>query len=107
MSRFNDGPQHGQTTLLNNPGQVEVYIDSNTQQLNAQALAPGSTLRLYGLVFNDNGALRMDCAQVNDGVSLTPARSASEKSGIGRTTSSVRATPKGMAPVVANETTSQ
>jgi hypothetical protein len=24
--------------------------------------------RFYGLVFNDNGALRMDCAQVNDGV---------------------------------------
>jgi hypothetical protein len=60
--------QQGQTTLLNNPSQVEVYVGSDTQKLNAQALAPGSTLRFYGLVFNDNGTLRMDCAQVNDGV---------------------------------------
>src|SRR5208282_198687 len=64
--------QQGQTTLLNNPSQVEVYIDNSTQQLNTQALAPGSTLRFYGLVFNDNGTLRMDCAQVNDGVTATP-----------------------------------
>ncbi len=64
--------QQGQTTLLNNPSQVEVYIDSNTQQLNTEALAPGSTLRFYGLVFNDNGTLRMDCAQVDDGVTATP-----------------------------------
>ena len=63
--------QQGQTTLLSNPSQVEVYIDSNTQKLNMQALAPGSTLRFYGLVFNDNGTLRMDCAQVNDGVKAT------------------------------------
>ena len=64
--------QQGQTTLLNNPSQVEVYVDSNTQKLNTRALAPGSTLRFYGLVFNDNGTLRMDCAQVNDGVTATP-----------------------------------
>ncbi len=63
--------QQGQTTLLNNPSEVEVYIYNNTQQLNTQALAPGSTLRFYGLVFNDNGTLRMDCAQVNDGVTAT------------------------------------
>jgi hypothetical protein len=71
--------QQGQTTLLNNPSQVEVYIDSNTQKLNTQALAPGSTLRFYGLVFNDNGTLRMDCAQVNDGVALSPPSSASQQ----------------------------
>jgi hypothetical protein len=64
--------QQGQTTLLNNPSQVEVYVDSSTQTLNTQALAVGSTLRFYGLVFNDNGALRMDCAEVNDGVTATP-----------------------------------
>ncbi|HXP41079.1 MAG TPA: DUF5666 domain-containing protein [Candidatus Acidoferrales bacterium] len=63
--------QQGQTTLLNNPSQVEVYVDSSTQTLNTQALAVGSTLRFYGLVFNDNGTLRMDCAQVNDGVTAT------------------------------------
>jgi len=63
--------QQGQTTVLNNPSQVEVYVDSNTQQFNTQALAPGNTLRFYGLVFNDNGTLRMVCAQVNDGVTTT------------------------------------
>jgi hypothetical protein len=64
--------QQGQTTLLNNPSQVEVYVDSSTQTLNTQTLAVGSTLRFDGLVFNDNGTLRMDCAQVNDGVTATP-----------------------------------
>jgi hypothetical protein len=64
--------QQGQTTMLNNPNQVEVYVDSNTQKLNTQALAPASTLRFYGLMFNDNGTLRMDCAQVSDGVAVSP-----------------------------------
>ena len=67
--------QHGQTTVENNPSQVEVYADSNTQMLNTQPLAAGNTLRFYGLVFNDNGTLRMDCAQVNDGVTATPQAS--------------------------------
>ena len=71
--------QQGQTTLLTNPSQMEVYVNSNTQQLNMQALAVGSTLRFYGLVFNDNGTLRMDCAQVNDGVSFaTPSNTNSQ-----------------------------
>jgi hypothetical protein len=60
--------QPGQTTLLNNPGSVVVYVDSNTQLLNSNAIAVGSVLRFNGLVFNDNGTLRMDCGQVNDGV---------------------------------------
>jgi hypothetical protein len=64
--------QQGQTTLLNNPSQIDVYVDNNTQKLNTQALAAGSTLRFFGLVFNDNGSLRMDCAQINDGVTATP-----------------------------------
>jgi hypothetical protein len=63
--------QQGQTTLLNNPSQVDVYVDSNTQLLNSQSLASGGTFRFYGLVFNDNGTLRMDCARVNDGVAFT------------------------------------
>ena len=63
--------QQGQTTVLNNPSQVEVYVDSNTQMLNTMALAPGSTLRFNGLVFNDNGTLRMDCGQVSDGVAFS------------------------------------
>lgn len=60
--------QAGQTTLLTNPDTVVVYADSNTQMLNSGAIAVGSLERFYGLVFNDNGTLRMDCAQVTDGV---------------------------------------
>jgi hypothetical protein len=64
--------QQGQASLLNNPSEVQVYVDTSTQKLNSQPLTSGSTFRFYGLVFNDNGTLRMDCAQVNDGVSVTP-----------------------------------
>jgi Domain of unknown function (DUF5666) len=70
--------QPGQTTIENNPSQVEVYVDSSTQLLNTQPLAAPSTLRFYGLVFNDNGTLRMDCAQVSDGVSLSALPSAAQ-----------------------------
>ncbi len=63
--------QPGQTSMENTPNQIEVYVDSNTQLLNTQPLAAPSTLRFYGLIFNDNGTLRMDCAQVSDGVSLS------------------------------------
>lgn len=64
--------QQGQASPLDNPSEVQVYVDANTQQLNSQPLAAAGTFRFYGLVFNDNGTLRMDCAQVNDGVSVTP-----------------------------------
>jgi hypothetical protein len=60
--------QPGQTTLLTNPNTVVVYADSNTQMLNSSAVSVGGLFRFYGMVFNDNGTLRMDCAQVNDGV---------------------------------------
>jgi hypothetical protein len=60
--------QPGQTTLLTNPGTVAVYVDGSTQMLNTTALQPGSVMRFYGLLFNDHGTLKMDCAQVNDGV---------------------------------------
>jgi hypothetical protein len=62
--------QGGQTTILTNPASVVVYIDSSTQTLNSAPLAAGSLLRFNGLVFNDNGTLRMDCAEVWDGVAL-------------------------------------
>jgi hypothetical protein len=64
--------QSGQTNILTNPSQVEVYVDHSTQMLNSQPLAAGGNFRFYGLVFNDNGTLRMDCAQVSDGVAFTP-----------------------------------
>lgn len=60
--------QPGQNSLLTNPNQVVVYTDSNTQMLNQSSLAAGVVFRFHGLIFNDNGTLRMDCAQVNDGV---------------------------------------
>jgi hypothetical protein len=60
--------QAGQTTVLTNPRSVVIYVDSNTQLLNTEPLAVGSILRFNGLLFNDNGTLRMDCGQVNDGV---------------------------------------
>lgn len=78
--------QQGQTTLLKNPSQVEVYVDSSTQQLNTQTLASGNTFRFYGLVFNDNGTLRMDCSQVNDGVSVTPQANSSAHAAAGQST---------------------
>jgi hypothetical protein len=77
--------QPGQTTVLTNPSQMEVYVDSNTQLLNTQTLATGNTLRFYGLVFNDNGTLRMDCAQVNDGVTFSTPPNASSHVEIGET----------------------
>lgn len=60
--------QSGQTSQLTTPSSVVVYVDDNTQLLNTASLAVGSVARFNGLVFNDNGTLRMDCAQVNDGV---------------------------------------
>ncbi|MFI5089738.1 MAG: DUF5666 domain-containing protein [Terriglobales bacterium] len=60
--------QPGQTTVLTNPSSVVVYVDSSTQPLNTTPLAVGSVLRFNGLIFDDNGTLRMACGQVNDGV---------------------------------------
>jgi len=45
-------------------------------------LAPGATFRFYGLVFNDNGTLRMDCAQVNDGVAFSAPPTAAQQSSL-------------------------
>ena len=43
-------------------------MDTDTVMLTSSAPAPGDTLRFYGLVFNDHGALRMDCARISPGV---------------------------------------
>jgi hypothetical protein len=45
-----------------------VYADSNAQMLSSSSVSVGGVFRFYGLVFNNNGTLSMDCAQVNDGV---------------------------------------
>ena len=60
--------QPGQTTATTGPSGVVVYVDSNTQLLNTKQLAVGTVFRFNGLLFNDNGTLRLDCAQINDGV---------------------------------------
>lgn len=60
--------QAGQTTLLQNPNTVVVYAGNDTQMLNTDPVAVGDVLRFNGLIFNDNGTLRMDCAWVRDGV---------------------------------------
>ncbi|WP_263358091.1 DUF5666 domain-containing protein [Acidicapsa ligni] len=60
--------QPGQTNLLPKPNTVIVYTDSNTQMPNSDAITTGGVFRFYGLVFNDNGTLRMDCAQITSGV---------------------------------------
>jgi hypothetical protein len=99
--------QPGQTTVENNPSQVEVYVDSNTQMLNTQALASGSTLRFYGLVFNDNGTLRMDCAQVNDGVAFEPAGNANVQGKAVATQTVRRASPGGVQQVITTVTESR
>ncbi|MFP5226796.1 MAG: DUF5666 domain-containing protein [Acidobacteriota bacterium] len=60
--------QPGQTTLITNPQQVIVYADANTQ-INGSGVA--SNLGLFtGVMFNDNGALRMDAIRIGPGVSL-------------------------------------
>jgi hypothetical protein len=61
--------QIGQNNARTNPRQVIVYADADTQMLNSLPLSAGSFMRFNGLVFNDNGTLRMDCGQINDGVS--------------------------------------
>jgi hypothetical protein len=60
--------QTGLGYTLNDPNQVTVYADSSTQMLNSAPIAPTSVARFHGLIFNDNGNLRMDCNRVNDGV---------------------------------------
>lgn len=58
--------QAGQTTLLTNPQQVVVYADTNAQILTQPTI--GNPARFAGVIFNDNGTLRMDCTQVASGV---------------------------------------
>lgn len=60
--------QAGQTTLLTQPGQIQIYVDKSTQQLASTPVMVGAPARFYGLVFNDNGVLRMDAAAIFDGV---------------------------------------
>jgi len=61
--------QPAQASLISQPSIVQVYVDGNAQMLNGAAPAVGETLRFHGLVFNDQGTLRMDCDLADTGVS--------------------------------------
>jgi hypothetical protein len=60
--------QQGQSINVTQPSVVTVYADSTARVLTSSALQVGQTARFYGLLFDDNGVLRMDCAQILDGV---------------------------------------
>ncbi len=53
---------------LTNPTTIVVYADTNTRMLNTSAVAAGSLIRFRGLIFFDNGTLRMDAGEIYDGV---------------------------------------
>jgi hypothetical protein len=53
---------------VTDPSTVVVYVDTSAQFLNSGMVEEGSLLRFRGVVFNDNGTLRMDCDKVLDGV---------------------------------------
>ena len=65
--------QAGQTTVLTDPTEMEVYVDSQTRLRNTQPLNLGSVARFNGLLFNDNGILRMACLQLDNGTAVDPA----------------------------------
>jgi hypothetical protein len=53
---------------LTNPTTILVYVDTSAAFLNSGMISPGSVLRFRGLIFDDNGTLKMDCAAIYDGV---------------------------------------
>ncbi|HEY1679274.1 MAG TPA: hypothetical protein VGG04_16270 [Candidatus Sulfotelmatobacter sp.] len=75
--------------------------------LNTAALSAGSTLRFLGLMFNDNGALRMDCAQVSDGVTATMQSNAAKKLPAGAAQISRQAGINGLPQIVTTVTRSR
>jgi Domain of unknown function (DUF5666) len=57
-----------QANSLSSASTVVVYADTNTRMETSAPFGAGSVVRFTGLIFNDNGTLRMDCSQINDGV---------------------------------------
>ena len=60
--------QQNQSNVPGSPGTVVVYADNNTQMLTSAPFGAGSVVRFTGLIFDDNGTLRMDCSRISDGV---------------------------------------
>lgn len=96
--------QQGQTNPLTYPDLVYVYVDANTQKLNTASLSAGNTVRFYGLVFNDNGTLRMDCAQTSDGVAFTAPASANSRLQTGQHQAALRHATGGLPQVLTTVT---
>jgi hypothetical protein len=55
---------------LTNPSTIFVYADTNARFLNSGIVGVGSLIRFRGLIFDDNGTLRMDATAIYDGVPL-------------------------------------
>ena len=53
---------------LTNPTTMLVYADTSTSFLNSGMVGVGSLIRFRGVVFDDNGTLRMDTTTIYDGV---------------------------------------
>ena len=45
-----------------------VYADTSTSFLNSGIVGVGSLIRVRGVIFDDNGTLRMDATTIYDGV---------------------------------------
>jgi hypothetical protein len=53
---------------LASPSTITVYADANTQLLTTDSIGVDSVVRFRGVIFNDDGVLRMDCQKILDGV---------------------------------------
>jgi hypothetical protein len=58
----------GSFPAITSPQSVTVYADANTQMLQSSPITSGSLLRFRGLIFFDNGTLRMDAGRILNGV---------------------------------------
>ena len=56
--------QAGSFPVITNPAEVVVYADAKTQLLAPGPVVAGDAARFRGLLFDDNGTLRMDCSQI-------------------------------------------
>ncbi len=60
----------GDSNPLTQPNTIIVYADASASMQTASPIATGNTYRFNGLVFDDNGTLRMDCDAIYDGPAL-------------------------------------
>jgi hypothetical protein len=65
---YNLQAQPGPFPRIDNPAEIVVYADSSTQMLGPSVITAGTAARFRGLLFDDNGVLRLDCGQILSGV---------------------------------------